>query len=95
MIRPILDQFVVKEVKTKISASPLILSQKTYPTQQGEVLAVSDGYYENEETNIKTPMPIKVGDIVVFPRQSGFEMEYENEKVIMLRKEHIIGILTQ
>lgn len=94
MLKPLHDQFVVEEMEVKISGTTLILNKKIHPTQQGRVVAISDGYYENDNTNFLTLLPVVVGDVVVFPRDCGQNFELENKKLILLKKEHIIGILT-
>lgn len=91
-LTPILDQFVVEEMQQTLTQSTILLLKKSFPVQQGKVVAVSDGYYSSDEANQKTPPPVKVGDVVVFPKGSGYEFELApNKKRIMLKYEHILG----
>lgn len=92
--KPLNDQLVVKETEQTASKNTIIMLQKTHPFQQGVVVAVSDGYYAKPNDENLTQLPVTLGDTILFPMKSGYDFELEGEKYILLRREHILGILT-
>lgn len=89
-IRPLGDRVVIKQLaaeeKTK-SGLYLADSAKEKP-QEGEVLAVGPG--KVLESGALAPMPVKVGDIVLFAKYSGTELKHEGETYIILNSERDI-----
>jgi len=93
---PLEDRVVVrlmeKEQQTK---SGIVIPETAQEKQQkGEVMAVGAGKYS--EKGELLPMPVKVGDIVVFAKYSGTEMKIEGEDYMVLRgMTDLIGILPE
>ena len=89
-IRPLGDRVVIKQLaaeeKTK-SGLYLADSAKEKP-QEGEVLAVGPG--KVLESGALAPMPVKVGDIVLFAKYSGTELKHEGETYIILNADRDI-----
>ncbi|MBO7667657.1 MAG: co-chaperone GroES [Firmicutes bacterium] len=89
-IRPLGDRVVIKQLaaeeKTK-SGLYLADSAKEKP-QEGEVLAVGPG--KVLESGATAPMPVKVGDIVLFAKYSGTELKHEGETYIILNADRDI-----
>lgn len=96
-LKPLHDQFIIEEIETPLSDTKIVLSAKIHPTQQGKVIAVSDGYYRTEKSDTMIPLPVNVGDIVVFPRGCGINVDISNgakvKPIFMLKVEHILGII--
>lgn len=89
-IRPLGDRVVIKQLaaeeKTK-SGLYLADSAKEKP-QEGEILAVGPG--KVLESGAMAPMPVKVGDIVLFAKYSGTELKHEGETYIILNADRDI-----
>ena len=58
--------------------------------QQGEVIAVGDGIYQN---GVKIPMELKVGDRVVYGKFGGIDVKLNNEEVIIMSEKDVLIVL--
>jgi len=93
-LKPLHDQFIVEEMDVDDTSDRKIqLLQKTHPVQKGKVIAVSDGYYRRDNDEHMTELPVKVNDVVLFPSKSGFAYDSNNPKRILLKVQHILGIV--
>jgi chaperonin GroES len=54
--------------------------------QQGEVVAVGNGRKDE-------PMTVKVGDIVLFGKYGGTEIELDGDKFLLLKESDIFAII--
>jgi chaperonin GroES len=89
---PVYDRIIVKR-KTEVEsmAGGLYLPQTSQEQQQeGEVLAVGDGRYDN---GILRPLTVKVGHDVVFGKYAGTEIKIDGEDLLILREEEVLFIL--
>ena len=94
MLEPIGDRVIVKvkeEEEKTVGGIVLASNAKKKPTE-GEVVAVGDGAYASNGEKI--PMSVKKGDVVIYDRYSGtnVEVEYEGEKYLVLREKDILAI---
>lgn len=92
-LKPLADHLVVlPEHEEDISKGGIIIPEtaKAKP-MQGEILAVGPGRYE---PNVGTlPMMVKVGDVVLFGRYAGVEVVLDEQRVLILREEDLLGVL--
>ncbi|WP_283169916.1 co-chaperone GroES [Curtanaerobium respiraculi] len=91
-LKPIGDRIIVKQDEAEeTTAGGLVLanSNKEKPTS-GEVLAVGEGKVNDKGEHL--PMPVKVGDHVLYAKYGGTEVEVEGEKVVILRADDIYAI---
>lgn len=96
MLKPIHDQILVEEVANTVSSNrTIMLLQRTHSAHQARVVSVSDGYFETENDVEKIPVPVKVGDIILFSRGSGYPVTIDERQYLMVRREQILGILTE
>jgi chaperonin GroES len=58
--------------------------------QQGEIVAVGPGKYEDGKL---APMTVKVGDRVLYGKYSGTEVTIEGENVLILRESDVLAVL--
>lgn len=58
--------------------------------EQGEVLAVGDGRYENGKL---VPMKIRVGDRVIFSKYAFDEVKNGEEQLYILKEESILAVI--
>ena len=91
-LKPLGDRVIVKrdEVEDK-TASGLYLSReyKEKP-QTGVVVAVGEGKRDKDGALI--PMPVKVGDKVLYGKFGGTEVTVDEEELLIVRAEDIYGV---
>lgn len=92
MIRPLFDRIVVRRSEgVSVTAGGILLSQAhTRLSNEGEVVAVGDGLLINGQTH---PLSVSVGDLVMFTKNSGTEITVDNEKLLVMKEEDVLGIL--
>ena len=91
-IKPIGDKVVIKPIAVEeVTKSGIVLpgSAQEKP-QQGEVIAVGDGIYQN---GVKIPMELKVGDRVVYGKFGGINVKLNNEEVIIMSEKDVLIVL--
>lgn len=86
-LRPLQDRIVVKQLaeETRVGLIELPDTGKEKPLR-GTVLAVGRGTYRDGQLVVPD---INVGDIVIFGKYSGTEIEYKLEKYLILREDEI------
>lgn len=97
-IRPLSDTVVVRPdpgaapVATYIAR---VRDEDEDPNRFGEVLAVGPGrtYVLDDRPPVTFPMPVKVGDRVVFNRFSGEKVTLDGETYVAIRVDSVIGVI--
>lgn len=92
-LKPLGDRVIIKQDDAEqTTASGLYIAQETKEKpSSGVVLAVGEG--KVSDTGERLPMPVAVGDRVVYGKYAGGqEIENEGEKVVILRADDIIAI---
>ena len=93
-IRPLHDRVIVRRISTSDSktAGGLIIpdSAKEKP-QEGEVIAVGKGKLLENGTRVEPD--VKAGDRVLFGKYSGTEVKLDNEELLIMREDDILGIV--
>lgn len=100
-VRPLGDRVIVRPMKgDEVTKSGIILPdtvEKEKP-EQGSVVAVGPG--KLLENGTLAPMSVKVGDTVLFKKYSPDEIkvsppvgETEDEELLVIREEDILGII--
>jgi chaperonin GroES len=91
---PLEDRVVVKIIEQEqVTATGIVLpdTAKEKPSK-GRVEAVGPGKYSDKGDLL--PMPVKVGDLVVFAKYAGTELKLDGEEYLVLRgMTDIIGIV--
>lgn len=90
---PLHDRVLLRRVEeTETVRGGIIIpdSAKEKP-QEGVVLAVGTGKFEKGQT---IPLAVKEGDRVLFGKYAGTEIKIDNEELLILREEEILGILS-
>jgi chaperonin GroES len=59
--------------------------------QEGEVIAVGEGKYR--EDGSRQTLDVKKGDRVLFGKYSGSEIKLDNEELLIMREDEILGII--
>ncbi len=91
-LKPLGDRVIIKQdAAEETTAGGLILAHdaKEKP-QTGIVLAVGDGK-RSKDGNIY-PMPVKVGDKVLYGKYGGTEVTVDGEEVMILRADDLYAV---
>lgn len=84
-IKPLGERIVIKPIEAEAKTSSGIYLPESSQEKQnrGEVVAI--GKIEGDE--------IKVGDTVLYPKYGGTEIEFENEKYLIVEKNDLLAII--
>ncbi len=92
-IKPLGDRVVVKPIEEEeVTKSGIVLpdTAKEKP-QKGEVLAVGTGkLLDNGE---RVPLEVKEGDVVVFAKYGGTEIELDGEEYVILSERDLLAVI--
>jgi chaperonin GroES len=92
-IRPLQDRVLVRRNEEE-STSPggiiLAYSAKEKP-MQGEIVAVGNG--KKLDNGPVQPLDVKVGDSVLFGKYAGTEVKLDDEELLVMREEDIVGVV--
>ncbi|BCU80548.1 10 kDa chaperonin [Polycladomyces abyssicola] len=94
MIKPLGDRVVIEAIeKEEKTASGIVLPEtaKEKP-QEGKVIAVGTGRYENGE---KIALEVKEGDRVIFSKYAGTEVKVGDKEYLILRENDILAIVEE
>ena len=90
--RPLHDRVLIKvlDSEEKTSGGIIIPDTAKEKPQEGEVVAVGPGA-KSEDGKI-SPMDVKVGDIVLFGKWSGTEVNIDGTEYSIMKESDIMGI---
>ena len=91
-LKPLGDRVIVKadEAESQTASGLYLAGDAKEKPQTGTVIAVGEGK-RCKDGNIY-PMPIKVGDRVIYGKYGGTEVHYDGEDVLILRADDIYAI---
>ena len=92
-IRPLHDRVVVRRLEEeKMSPGGIVIPDSaTEKPIQGEVVAVGNGkILENGEVR---GLDVKAGDKILFGKYSGTEVKIDNEELLVMREDDIMGVI--
>ena len=93
-LRPLHDRILVKrleESEAKSQGGIIIPDTAKEKPQQAKVLAVGAGRITDDGK--VQPMDVKVGDQVIFSKYAGTEVKIDNEDLLIIREDDVLGIL--
>jgi len=93
VIKPLGDRVVVKRIEEEPKTKGGIVLPDTAKEkpQKGRVIAVGSGrVLENGQ---KVPLEVKEGDIVVFAKYGGTEIEIDGEEYVILSERDLLAVL--
>jgi chaperonin GroES len=91
MIRPLYDRVVVRRVAEEEKIGLLYIpEQAKEKPARGVVVAVGNG--RRLESGELIPLEVAVNNVVMFGKYSGTEIEYDGEKLLILREDEIFGV---
>lgn len=87
-IRPLADRVLVepKEAETRTASGIFIPDTAKEKPQQGTVVAVGNGKKDE-------PMELKVGDVVLYGKYAGNEINVDGKDYLMMRQSDIMAIM--
>ena len=88
MIKPLADRVLVepKEAETKTASGLYIPDTAKEKPQQGVVIAVGPGKKDE-------PMELKAGDVVLYGKDAGTEVSYEDKKYLIMKQSDVLATL--
>ena len=93
-IKPLHDRVIVRRIEEssyKTAGGLFIPDTAKEKPQEGEVIAVGEGKYKEDGT--RQTLDVKAGDRVLFGKYSGSEIKIDNEELLMMREDEILGII--
>ena len=92
-IRPLHDRVVVRrlEGESKTAGGIVIPDSAAEKPDQGEILAAGNGKIK-DDGGIR-PLDVKVGDRVLFGKYSGTTVKIDDEELLVMREDDIMGVV--
>jgi len=92
-IRPLEDRLVVKpsEPEERTAGGIVLPDTAKEKPQRGEVTAVGPG--KLMDNGKRAGMLVKVGDVVMYGKYSGTEVEIDGEKFVILRESDVLAVV--
>ena len=92
-IRPLHDRVIVRRVDEgeQVRGGIIIPDTAKEKPQEGEVVAVGEGKYREDGTRQK--LDVGVGDRVLFGKYSGSEVKIDDEELLIMREDEILGVI--
>lgn len=87
-IKPLADRVLIEpaEAEEKTAGGIYIPDTAKEKPQRGKVVAAGPGTSEN-------PITVKVGDVVLYGKYSGTELEFDGSSYLMMRESDILAII--
>ena len=94
MIKPLRDRIVIKRTQadTKSAGGIILTEQAQEVPTEGLVVACGEGLLEGGE---RQPLDVKVGDLVLFPKFGGTEVEIEGEIHLIMKDSDVFAIVKE
>jgi chaperonin GroES len=92
-IRPLGDRILVKPLAEEAATKSGILLPDTAKEkpEKGKIIAVGQG--RTLENGNKSPMSVKVGDIVMFKKYSPDEIKTDGEELLLISESDVLAII--
>ena len=92
-IKPLQDRVIVRRLEEgeQLRGGIIIPDTAKEKPQEGEVIAVGEGKYRNDGT--RQTLDVKAGDRVLFGKYGGSEITVDNEQLLIMREDEILGII--
>ncbi|MDE1536199.1 MULTISPECIES: co-chaperone GroES [Actinotignum] len=92
-IKPLEDRVVIRqaEAETTTASGLIVPDTASEKPQEGTVLAVGPGRIDDKGNRV--PMDVKVGDVVVYSRYGGTEVNYGGDEFIILSARDVLAVV--
>lgn len=92
-IKPLGNRLLVKRSKANATKGGILLPDSAQEKpKEGVVVAVGPG--KTDEQGNKEPMQVKIGDLVLFSSYAGTEVKGQDEELLILAEDDVLGILS-
>lgn len=92
-IRPLGNRVLIQRSKAPTTKGGILLPDSAQEKpKEGVVVAVGPG--KVDEQGNKEPLQLKVGDRVLFSSYAGTEVKGDNEEMLILAEDDVLGVLT-
>jgi chaperonin GroES len=92
-VTPLSDRVVVRalEETEQMRGGLFIPDTAKEKPQQGEIVAVGPGKYEDGKL---IPMTVKIGDKVLYGKYSGTEVKLDDDDFLILRESDVLAVIS-
>jgi chaperonin GroES len=92
-IRPLYDRILVKRIEDRETRKGGIIIPDTAKEKpmEAEVVAVGKGKVNDDGKQL--PLDVKKGDRVLIGKYAGTEFKVEDEELLMIREDEVLGII--
>jgi len=92
-IRPLYDRILVKRIEDKETRKGGIIIPDTAKEKpmHAEVVAVGKGKVNDDGKQL--PLDVKKGDRVLIGKYAGTEFKVDDEELLMIREDEVLGII--
>ena len=92
-LKPLGDRVILKvlEAEEKTASGIFLPDNAKEKPQQGKVLAVGPGKYNDEGELIK--VQVKEGDVVIFAKYAGTEVKYQGEEYLIVKESDLLAVV--
>ena len=91
-LKPLGDRVIIKqdEAEERTAGGLVLAHDSKEKPQSGTVLAVGEGKLDKDGNLV--PVPVKVGDKVIYGKYGGTEITVDGEEVMILRADDIYAV---
>ncbi len=95
-IKPLHDRILVKrlEAEEKTKGGIIIPDNAQEKPQKGQVVAVGNGAWD-EDGEKRIPLDVKKGDIVLFAKWGGTEVNHEGQDLLIMKESDILAVIEE
>jgi chaperonin GroES len=92
-LRPLGNRVIVKrlEAEEKLRGGILLPENAKKKQERAEVVAIGPG--KREKNGNLTPVPVKVGDIILMEKYSGQEITIDEQEFVIVKADELIAIV--
>jgi chaperonin GroES len=93
-VRPLGDKIIIKraEAQDKTEAGIYLPESAKDKPKEGKVIALGNGLL-NKETGEYMPFTVRKGDRVLFNSYAGTEIKIDDEELLIMTEDDILGII--
>jgi chaperonin GroES len=90
--RPLYDRVLIRRIEEEVTTGGIVIpDQAKEKPSRGKIVAVGKG--KILDNGGVRPLEIRIGDIVLFGKYAGTEVKVNNEDLVVMREEDIMGIM--
>ncbi|PCI04041.1 MAG: co-chaperone GroES [Hyphomicrobiales bacterium] len=91
--RPLHDRVVVRRVEAeeKTAGGIILPDNAQEKPSEGEIVAIGSG--ARDESGKLVPLDVKKGDLILFGKWSGTEVQINGEDLLIMKESDIMGII--